>query len=97
MVPGVSSQPELYLLWGGATTFVKMNLASTFVITSILSHSTFALIQPKLLRDRRMLGSVYLESGFDVSEGYVSDVYPERNDGVWQVGSVVVASDDVSE
>ena len=44
-----------------------------------------------------MLGSVYSESGFDVSEGYVSDVYPERSKRVWQVGGSVVASDDVSE
>ena len=47
--------------------------------------------------DRGMFGSVQSESGFDVGEGCISDVYPERGERIREVGSTVVAADDVSE
>ena len=44
-----------------------------------------------------MLGAIQSESGFDVCESYVSDVCPEREENIGEVGSVVVAPNDVSE
>ena len=32
-----------------------------------------------------------------MNEGHVSDAHPEKGNGVWEVSSVVVTSDDVSE
>ena len=37
------------------------------------------------------------ESDFDVSEGYISDVYPEGGERIGEVGSVVITPDYVSE
>jgi hypothetical protein len=47
--------------------------------------------------DRGMLGAIQPESGFYVGESYVSDVYPEWGESIWEDGSAVVAADDVSE
>lgn len=44
-----------------------------------------------------MFGRVKQESSFDVSEGYVPDVYPEGGERVWEVRIAVIAADDVSE
>ena len=44
-----------------------------------------------------MLGSIQSESGFDVGEGRISDVYPERGERIREVGGTVVAADGVSE
>jgi len=45
-----------------------------------------------------MFGAIQSESGFDMCESRVSDIYPERDGSrTGEVGSVVVAPNDVSE
>ena len=44
-----------------------------------------------------MFGTIQSESGFDVCESCISDVYPERDGRIGEAGSVVVAPNDVSE
>ena len=47
--------------------------------------------------DGGVLGAIQSESGFDVCESYVSDVCPEREEKIGEVGGVVIAPNDVSE
>ena len=44
-----------------------------------------------------MLEIIQSEGGFNVCECYISDVYPEGDERIGEVGSVVVTPNDASE